>query len=78
MNSYELGKLLALLVEQGGSDLHLSIGSPPRLRVDGKLVEIEGPDLTGSDTQGLAESALGGDQLETLKEDLSFPSEEVT
>jgi twitching motility protein PilT len=72
MNSYELSTLLALLVEQGGSDLHLSVGSPPRLRVDGSLVELEGPDLTPADTQMLAEAALDGDQLETLKEDLEL------
>jgi twitching motility protein PilT len=33
---------LELLWEKGGSDVLLSAGSPPRLRVDGALIEVEG------------------------------------
>jgi len=72
MNSYQLGTLLELLVEQGGSDLHLSVGSPPRLRVDGGLVALDGPDLTPSDTLQFAEDVLTDVQLETLKDDLEL------
>ena len=38
-------ELLALLVRQGGSDLHLSVGSPPRIRVDGVLLPVDCPSL---------------------------------
>ena len=34
-------ELLALMVRQGGSDLHLSVASPPRIRVDGLLLPVE-------------------------------------
>ena len=28
-------ELLNLMVQRGGSDLHLSVGSPPKIRIDG-------------------------------------------
>ena len=40
-----LEKLLRLLKEQGGSDLHLRVGEPPILRRDGDLVRTEAPPL---------------------------------
>jgi Tfp pilus assembly ATPase PilU len=49
---------LEALVAAKGSDLHLKVGSPPRMRVDGRLVVLDGPHLT-PDT---AESGLYGMQ----------------
>jgi twitching motility protein PilT len=37
---------LEALVAAKGSDLHLKVGSPPRMRVDGRLVVLDGPNLT--------------------------------
>jgi twitching motility protein PilT len=37
---------LEALVASKGSDLHLKVGSPPRMRVDGRLVVFEGPVVT--------------------------------
>ncbi len=51
----ELTVLLTMMVEKGGSDLHLIPGSPPRLRVDGRLLPPEGLPLSQSDTQHLFE-----------------------
>ena len=34
------------LVAAKGSDLHLKVGSPPRMRVDGRLVVLDGSALT--------------------------------
>jgi twitching motility protein PilT len=34
---------LEALVAAKGSDLHLKVGSPPRMRVDGRLVVLDGP-----------------------------------
>ncbi len=39
-------ELLTLLVQRQGSDLHLSAGSPPKIRIDGKLVNTEHEMLT--------------------------------
>lgn len=32
-----IGPMLRLMVERGASDLHLAVGTPPRLRIDGQL-----------------------------------------
>ncbi|MEX1024271.1 MAG: type IV pilus twitching motility protein PilT [Planctomycetota bacterium] len=58
--------LLALLVRKGGSDLHLSVASPPRLRIDGVLVPVETEPLLPEDTRRLATSVLTSDQIAKL------------
>jgi twitching motility protein PilT len=50
---------LAYLVTKGGSDLHLTTGSAPLVRVHGSLVPIPGtPELTAEDTQEVLDSFL--------------------
>jgi len=54
-----LPDLLKQAVELQGSDLHLSIGSPPQVRVHGELQKIAGePDLSASDTKALSYAVL--------------------
>jgi len=71
-----LPDLLKTTVELDGSDLHLSINSPPQIRVHGELKRIELPELTPSDTKSLAYSVLTDAQKkrfeETLELDFSF------
>ena len=73
---YTLEELLQRLVEKKGSDLHITAGSPPRLRVDGQLAPVEGDKLTPEDTQNLVYSILNSDQIArfeaNLELDLSF------
>jgi twitching motility protein PilT len=38
--------LLRLCVDEGGSDIHLSVGAPPAVRLRGKLVKLELRPLT--------------------------------
>ena len=64
--------LLALLVRKGGSDLHVSTGSPPRLRIDGVLVPVETEPLTPEDTRRLATSVLTSDQIAKLDRDMEL------
>jgi twitching motility protein PilT len=64
--------LLALLVRKGGSDLHISIHSPPRIRIDGVLVPVECGDLAAEDTRRLATSVLTTDQIAKLDRDLEL------
>lgn len=61
--------LLALMVRQGGSDLHLSVGSPPRIRVDGVLLPVETDPLDPETTRRLATSVLNSEQIATLDRD---------
>ncbi len=68
----EIKELLKLIVEKGASDLHLTVGLPPQLRIGGQLTYIENADvLTPESIQKLAYSLLTSDQInwfETKKE----------
>ncbi|MEM7307742.1 MAG: type IV pilus twitching motility protein PilT [Planctomycetota bacterium] len=64
--------LLALLVRKGGSDLHLSLHTPPRIRIDGVLVPVETENLTAEDTRRLATSVLTSDQIAKLDRNLEL------
>jgi len=63
-----LPDLLKSTLELGGSDLHLSIGSPPQVRVDGELRRLELPDLTPDITKALAYSVLTDAQKKEFEE----------
>ena len=52
---------LEALVAAKGSDLHLKVGSPPRMRVDGQLVILEGPILTPEAAEGLLREVIRPD-----------------
>lgn len=69
-------ELLNLMVQRGGSDLHISVGSPPKIRVDGKLYDTEHEILSPEVTQKLVYSVLTQDQIakfeKNLEVDFSF------
>jgi twitching motility protein PilT len=67
-----LPELLKITVEQGGSDLHLSINSPPQIRVHGDLKRLEYPDLTPTETKQLAYSVLTDAQKKRFEESLEL------
>ena len=71
-----LPDLLKATLELGGSDLHLSIGSPPQVRVDGHLRRLAQPELTPDVLKGLAYSVLTDMQKKKFEEtwelDLAF------
>ena len=73
---YTLSQLLKALVDQGGSDLHIAVGSAPRMRVHGSVHALDLDILTPQDTQKLCLSVLTEEKrsvLETSKEiDFSF------
>ena len=64
------------MVEKGASDLHVTTGSPPQLRVDGELVPLKVAPLTPVDTKQLCYSILTDAQKHKFEEenelDLSF------
>jgi twitching motility protein PilT len=70
-------QLLKFLVDHGGSDLHITVNSPPQIRIHGKLTPIEGTKpLTAAETKQLCYSILTDQQKhkfeENLELDLSF------
>jgi twitching motility protein PilT len=61
-----LNQMLVTLVESRGSDLHLTVGTPPMIRVNGSLRPIPGyGNLNSADTTLLARAAVSADQWET-------------
>ena len=71
-----LPELLSTLVELSGSDLHITINTPPQIRVHGKLQTLDLPSLGPAETKSLAYSVLTDAQKkrfeETLELDFSF------
>jgi Tfp pilus assembly ATPase PilU len=59
---------LEALVAAKGSDLHLKVGSPPRMRVDGRLVALDGPSLTPEVAEGLLGELIRPDLLQQFQE----------
>ncbi len=67
-----LEELLQLLVQRGGSDLHIAAGSPPRIRIDGKLLPTEFDVLTKEESQKLVYGVLSEDQIARFEKDLEL------
>ncbi len=65
--------LLKLVLEQKGSDLHLTAGSPPVIRVHGELRIVEGVDaLSGSQIREMIYAILTQKQREKFENDLEL------
>ena len=71
-----LHQLLKAMVEKGASDLHITTGSPPQLRIDGELVPLKTAPLTPVETKQICYSILTDAQKHKFEEenelDLSF------
>jgi twitching motility protein PilT len=64
-----LPDLLTTTLSLGGSDLHLSVDSPPQVRVNGLLQRLDQPVLTPELTQSLVYSVLTDAQKKVFEED---------
>ena len=63
-----LNQMLITLVESRGSDLHLTTGSPPMIRVDGGLRALPGyGKLNSADTALLARAAVSDEQWDAYQ-----------
>ena len=56
MGTILIDKLLSAQVKQGASDLHLTVGQPPVLRLHGRMQKLKTKVLDASDTMGLMKS----------------------
>ncbi len=64
----DFADLLMEVVGRRASDLHLSAGAPPTIRVRGRLSPLEGyPTLDSTDTREIVYSILSGDQRQRLE-----------
>jgi twitching motility protein PilT len=68
--------LLKTTVEAGASDLHISTGSPPQIRIHGEMTPLEHPTLNPADTKQICYSILTEAQKHKFEEnhelDFSF------
>ena len=65
-------ELLNQMVQRGGSDLHLSAGSPPKVRIDGRLVDTDYEALAPDVCKKLVYSVLGPDQVAKFEKNLEL------
>ena len=70
--SATMHQLLKTLVDQGGTDLHVTTNSPPQIRIDGKMVPLQLPPMTAPETKQLIYSVLTDNQKHRLEENLEL------
>ncbi|MDE0881138.1 MAG: type IV pilus twitching motility protein PilT [Myxococcota bacterium] len=72
----KIADLLRAMLEVGASDLHLTAGVPPVMRIHGELKRIQGNALTGDDSRALAYAIMTDSQKHKFEEhnelDFSF------
>jgi twitching motility protein PilT len=64
----DMDELLKEAVFQQASDLHITVGVPPILRINGKLMHMDYPKLTPNHTQELLEAITNKEQREKFKQ----------
>jgi twitching motility protein PilT len=65
----DLQDLLKTTIEHGATDLHITTGTPPQIRVDGRLVPLDLSPLNPADTKRLAYSMLTDAQRHRFEEE---------
>jgi twitching motility protein PilT len=79
---YTLEQLLKVMVDKGASDVHISAGSPPLLRIDGAVHRLNLAPLTPGETKLLCYSVISEEQRATFESkhelDFSFPVPNVS
>ena len=68
MASLQIDKLLETVVKQKASDLHITTGQPPVLRLGGRLVRLDTKVLEPEDTVGLMKSITPERNQQELQE----------
>jgi twitching motility protein PilT len=67
-----LPALLKAMTDKGASDLHITVGSPPRLRIDGDLLRLSAETLTPVDTKQLCYSVMSDAQKQRFEAELEL------
>lgn len=72
MAQVTLQQLLKAMVEQDASDLHVTVGSPPQLRIGGVMSKVKTDALTSTDTKNLCYGVLTDAQKAEFEEHLEI------
>ncbi|HEV7595476.1 MAG TPA: type IV pilus twitching motility protein PilT [Gemmatimonadaceae bacterium] len=65
---FDYKSILQNMIQQGASDVHLKVGRPPTLRIDGHMVSLEMPALTQEDLRSLAEQIMAPKNIKEFSE----------
>src|SRR5262249_54983332 len=80
--TFVIADLLRFAIEQGASDLHLSAGQPPLLRLHGELRRVDLPPLSPEDAHRLIFDVMGDAQRKSFQRewevDFAFKLDEHT
>jgi twitching motility protein PilT len=70
----DIKNILADVIENGASDLHINVGMPPVLRKNTELVELDFPPITNEDAREMVLSMVGPEKFKKVEEnkDLDF------
>jgi twitching motility protein PilT len=68
----QIQQLFKLMVDQGSSDLHLSPGAPPGMRIHGEVVKVKIGAMTKADTKRLVYQILTDNQRNELEKNLEL------
>ncbi len=70
----KIDALFKMMQQQGASDLHISTGTPPILRLHGEMIRVKSPNLTHDQVQALLFEILDDAQIQQFEEtrDLDF------
>ncbi|MFP4560379.1 MAG: type IV pilus twitching motility protein PilT [Thiohalorhabdus sp.] len=66
----DISELLTFAVKHGASDLHVSAGEPPMIRVDGDIKKIKAPALDEKQAHDLIYDIMTDDQRKNLEQEL--------
>ena len=66
--AFEYRGMLQQMVQRGASDLHLKVGRPPTLRINGELVPLDFPAIRVEDVRSIAEQTMTARQLKDFAE----------
>jgi twitching motility protein PilT len=67
----DMQRLLKAAIQFNASDLHVQVGSPPTVRVDGTMVAINAPPVTAENLRELVVQVANESQLQRLESDRS-------
>ena len=66
--SFDYKSILQHMIQQNASDLHLKVGRPPSVRIDGHMVLLEMAPLTQEDLRSLAEQIMAPKNIKEFSE----------
>lgn len=67
-----LDQILLEVIEKDASDLHITVGVPPTIRLHGQLIHLDYPKLMPQDTKEMIYGILTQEQREKLERNLEF------